>query len=155
MRAMFGALLTVLVVAGALLSATANAKSVGALFYTPGGIVACAMGDGAPDPASDQVTCSYGAPGGAAYAQLSANGKVAICTPAHHPMTLPGGDCLYFGSVLKNALHYPAGKAVNVGRFRCKVLAAGVQCTVRSTGQGFRIIRHTAVRIGPSAQPRA
>jgi hypothetical protein len=154
-RAMLGAMLSVLVVVGAGLSPTASAKPVGDLFYTPGGIVACAMGDGAPDPAADQVTCSYGAPRGAAYAQLTADGKVAICTPAHHPMTPPGGNCLYFGSVLKNAVHYPAGKTVNVGRFQCKVLAVGVQCTVRSTGKGFRITRHTAVRIGPSAQQRA
>jgi hypothetical protein len=143
--------LSVFVMAGAVFIAPATAKPVGALFETPGGVVACGIGAAAPDPAGDQVTCAYGVPGGPAYAQLTGEGKVAICTPQHHPMVPAGGSCLYFGSVLKNAVHYPAGKTVNVGPFQCKVRVAGVQCTVKSTGQGFRITNHTAVRIGPRA----
>jgi hypothetical protein len=154
MRAVLVVMLSVCVGAGAVLSATASAKPVSALFYTPGDIVACGMSDGWPTPDGDSVVCSYGALRGPAYAQLTADGKVAICTPRHHPMTPPGGNCLYFGSVLKNALHYPAGKTVNVGRFQCKVRAAGVQCTVRSTGQGFSITNHTAVRVGPIKHQR-
>lgn len=155
MRAVLVVMLSVCVGAGAVLSATASAKPVSALFYTPGDIVACGMSDGWPTPDGDSVVCSYGALRGPAYAQLTADGKVAICTPQHHPMTPPGGNCLYFGSVLKNALHYPAGKTVNVGRFQCKVHAAGVQCTVRSKGQGFSITNHTAVRVGPIKHQRA
>lgn len=39
-------------------------------------------------------------------------------------------NCLYFASVIKNAVHNPAGKTVNVGPFQCKVRVAGVQCSV-------------------------
>lgn len=128
---------------------SAIAKPVGALFVTPGNAVACGMSDRQPADASDHVVCSYAAPRGAAYAQLTADGHVAICTP-EHPVGPTGSDCLYFGSILKSASRYPAGKSVNVGRFRCKVFATGVQCTVKATGRGFRITRHTATRIGPA-----
>ena len=124
------------------------------MFYTPGDLVACGVGDEVPPTGSGSVVCSYGSPSGLGYVQLTPDGHVAICTPAH-PLGQPGSGCMYFGSVLAHALHYPAGKIVNVGRFRCTVLPTGVQCTVRAIGRGFRITGHSAVRIGPTKHQSA
>jgi hypothetical protein len=55
---------------------------------------------------------------------------------------------------LKNlAPDYPApllhtGKSIVVGRYRCRALQQGAQCTVTSTGKGFVMTRRGARRVG-------
>jgi hypothetical protein len=89
-----------------------------------------------------RVMCeTYGAPG--RVVTLKPSGAVTICV-------LPGGaNACGQGDFGEGTPHYAVGRQVSVGRFRCKVLQAGVRCTVAATGKGFLISKTTAKRVGP------
>jgi hypothetical protein len=74
---------------------------------------------------------------------LTPHGGVSVCTavgsanPQH----------CNFGNPDENTPTYHAGKVVDEGRFRCKVLSAAMKCTVRSSGKGFRLTTQRVSRI--------
>jgi hypothetical protein len=79
-------------------------------------------------------------------AQVLRNGHVDLCTP-NQPM------CHVEFKERPTTTRYGPGKVANVGPYRCEVLKVAVRCLVRSTGSGFRINNHEAVRIG-TAPPK-
>jgi hypothetical protein len=86
-------------------------------------------------------------------AQVLRTGHVDLCTP-NQPM------CRVEFNERPTTARYGPGKVVDVGPYRCEVLKVAVRCLVRSTGSGFRINNHEAVRVaaGPpkkSAPPGA
>ncbi|HEX5926406.1 MAG TPA: hypothetical protein VFY45_21420 [Baekduia sp.] len=90
-----------------------------------------------------QVTCeTYGTSG--QVATLKPSGAVTICVLRGNTNSCGQGD---FG---EHTPHYGGGKNVTVGRFRCHVSAAGVRCTVATTGKGFLISKTETKRVGPS-----
>jgi hypothetical protein len=90
-----------------------------------------------------QVKCeTYNTPG--QVTTLKPSGAVTICVLQGSASRCGQGD---FG---EHTPHYGAGKSVTVGRFRCQVLAAGVRCTVTTTGKGFLISKTETKRVGPS-----
>jgi hypothetical protein len=85
-------------------------------------------------------------------AQVLRTGHVDLCTP-NQPM------CRVEFNERPTTARYGPGKVVDVGPYRCEVLKVAVRCLVRSTGSGFRINNHEAVRVaaGPpkkSAAPK-
>jgi hypothetical protein len=90
-----------------------------------------------------RVTCeTYDMPG--QVATLKPSGAVTICVLPSSANSCGQGD---FG---EHTPHYGVGKNVTVGRFRCQVLAAGVRCTMTTTGKGFLISKTDIKRVGPS-----
>jgi hypothetical protein len=121
-------------VAGPFKRAGAPAAKTSASFYSPSRNVACEMDDGVTGLRA-VVYCQSRAHSHSV--QLSAAGAVKICR---------GSRCLGDPGEHTPVLAY--GHQQTVGRFRCQSAPAGVTCTVRATGKGFRIDRTTVHRIG-------
>jgi hypothetical protein len=83
-------------------------------------------------------------------AQVLRTGHVDLCTP-NQPM------CRVEFNERPTTARYGPGKVVDVGPYRCEVLKVAVRCLVRSTGSGFRINNHEAVRVaaGPPKKSAA
>jgi hypothetical protein len=90
-----------------------------------------------PGHPQDRVGC-VGHPG--YRAQVLRTGHVDVCTP-NEPM------CRVEFNERPTTARYGPGKVVDVGPYRCEVLNVAVRCLVRSTGSGFRINNHEAVRV--------
>jgi hypothetical protein len=75
---------------------------------------------------------------------------VVVCTAAHFAATNPCD----FGNVGERTPALPVGGAITVGRFRCRILSAGVQCTVIATGDGFLFGAQTVTAVGGASLRR-
>lgn len=92
------------------------------------GVIPGAKCQTASSPAATEVGKVY-------VAQIGPSGNVNRCSePLHDPE-----DFCEWGNLGENAPEYSPGKQVSVGRFSCKVLEAGVECTVTASGKGFLI----------------
>jgi hypothetical protein len=106
----------------------------------------CEMEDEPGRPAGGNVTFCESrrlvSEGGEVFAQtatLQLNGQVATCAGSESHCDL--GQA---GTVPT----YSPGKVVTVGAFTCKVLEAGVECTVTATGKGFLITPESVTDVG-------
>jgi hypothetical protein len=91
----------------------------------------------------DGVQCIAG--GGAHSEILTPDGKVVTCFAGCQPIFAVSNE-------LKGVTTLAPGATVTVGRFRCLLLEAAVECFVASTGSGFRI-GEAMTRIGPPPVP--
>ena len=146
------AVLVVAAVGAAATSSDAHAarSTVGFFARTSNGsLAACNMYDW-PGYPEDGVICASGTGGSSPRfqeAKVLRNSRVQVCTDS------PG--CPWTFDDPDPGLTFGVGKSVTVGPFRCRVLQAGVQCTVIATGNGFLINTHEAVRVGSAApKPR-
>ena len=48
----------------------------------------------------------------------------------------------------ENTPNFTVGRFVTVGRFACKVLESGVECTITATGKGFPITPESVTGVG-------
>ena len=115
-----------------------------ALEFFAGNGIPCGMNGSGP-VSEDGASCeSRRVPsnGTEVFAQRAAaelNGHVATCAGSETACSLgnPGISPTY-----------PPGKVVTVGRFTCKVLENGVECTVAATGKGFLITLEKVTEVG-------
>jgi hypothetical protein len=105
----------------------------------------CEMHDEPGPGDSNAVFCESArivSEGGEIFAQtamLQPNGQVASCSGSASHCDLGNA-----GTVPT----YSPGKVVTVGAFTCKVLEAGVECTVTATGKGFLITPESVTEVG-------
>jgi hypothetical protein len=104
-----------------------------------------------PGPAYDhRVTCISSGSVGASdellmqEAILTPSGHITVCkargsSNPHH---------CNFGNPDENTPTYGPGKVVNEGRFRCKVLASAMRCTVKQSGRGFLLTTQRVSKVG-------
>jgi hypothetical protein len=106
-------------------------------FFTPKPLSAyCGMTD---SPTAHVVDCTAFKPPHAV--DMNGNGRFKAC----HGI---GQHCINCGCSPPDARPLKYGQHVDVGRFRCESLHAGVRCTVTKTGKGFLLTRTTTVRVG-------
>jgi hypothetical protein len=118
--------------AGALAGAHASA-TVG--FLSPDRAIWCSA-------TATEVGC-VSLPGATAHgAVVNHRGKVTLCPVG---TAGPGWKCFQNFDETAPVLHY--GKQVEVGAFTCTSKRAGITCTVRAGGPGFRIDRREVVAI--------
>jgi hypothetical protein len=131
-----GILCTGLAMAGWLAAVPAGAGAVqgAAEFYARGpsgkATVSCAIYDGYAG--ETEALCEHISGRAQSKATLSADGSVVLCRTG----SVASNRC-ELGNVGENARTYGIGKTVTVGQFACTVQAAGVRCTVTSSGKGF------------------
>jgi hypothetical protein len=95
----------------------------------------CEMGGGGVDCETYSTAISQ-------KVRLNGRGAVRFCSEHGTDNRCGLGN---FGELTVN---HRVGQQVKVGPFRCRVLRAGVQCTVIATGKGFLINKTKTVRVG-------
>jgi hypothetical protein len=116
-----------------------------ALGFLAGHGLNCEMRDEPGPIADDNVLCEsrrLASKGGEVFAQkatLQLDGQIASCSGQEAECQLGNAGVVPT---------FPSGKIVTVGRFTCKVLATGVECTVTATGKGFLITPEAVTEVG-------
>ncbi|HUN79607.1 MAG TPA: hypothetical protein VMU32_11835 [Solirubrobacteraceae bacterium] len=109
--------------------------------YAHGRVVTCAMYDGR---AGVQTLCETERPGYEQKATLGPAGTVRGCSRHARALT----NACDLGNAGEGTPTYRPGKLVTVGRFRCRVLAGGVRCTLARTGRGFLFTPTKVLAVG-------
>jgi hypothetical protein len=92
--------------------------------------VTCAMYDGR---SGVQTLCETERPNYEQKATLEPSGIVHACSAHSRALT----NACDLGNAGEGTPTYRPGKQITVGRFRCRVLSSGVQCTLTAKGRGF------------------
>jgi hypothetical protein len=114
-------------------------------FYArpPGGFITCGIGGGVSE---EQLVRCQGALIGTNplenVATLRPDGQVETCSRRQQEVRC------FEGNVGENTPTLSAGEADTIGPFTCKILEAGVECTVTATGKGFLITPQGVTEVG-------
>jgi hypothetical protein len=103
--------------------------------------VICAMYDGR---SGAQTLCETERPNYEQKATLEPSGIVHACS-AHNKALTNSCD---LGNAGEGTPTYRPGKQITVGRFRCRVLTNGVQCTLTTNGRGFLFTPTNVLPVG-------
>jgi hypothetical protein len=107
-------------------------------FRPPGASIVCQL----QDSRGVSAYCEYRG-SRVATARISAGGTVRTCRArAHRRCRLKNPAPDYTPPLLHT------GKSIVVGRYRCRALRQGAECTVTGTGKGFKLSRSGARRVG-------
>lgn len=109
--------------------------------YPHGRVVTCAMYDGR---SGVQALCETERPNYEQKATLERSGTVHACSAHSKALT----NTCDLGNAGEGTPTYRPGKQITVGRFRCRVLTSGVQCTLTTTGRGFLFTPTNILAVG-------
>lgn len=108
---------------------------------SPYGIISCAVYDGYGGP--PVAFCESVGPHGESKTTLNASGEVLTCSSRSTRK-----DSCGLGNAGTRTPTYKPGHKVTVGRFRCVVVSKGVECSVRTTHEGFLFNPRKTVSVG-------
>jgi hypothetical protein len=109
--------------------------------YPHGRVVTCAMYDGR---SGVQTLCETERPNYEQKATLERSGTVHACSARSRALT----NTCDLGNAGEGTPTYHPGRRITVGRFRCRVLTSGVQCTLTTTGRGFLFTPTSILAVG-------
>jgi hypothetical protein len=112
--------------------------------------VGCEMDDAPNVPGGGQVVCESFSSTLDQNAKLHLSGPVVVCSQRNPGTTNPCD----LGNLGDRVPTYGVGRQITVGRFRCRLLTAGVQCTVSSSGRGFLFGAQTVTAVGGATVQR-
>lgn len=105
-------------------------------------VIGCDLADEPNVPGGVHVICTSFSSATTTKVTLSSAGRVVVCTQSG------SSNACNLGNLGDRVPTFRVGRSITVGRFRCQVLTAGVQCVVTRTGQGFLFGASSVTAVG-------